>query len=173
MIQAIQKRMDREEKGFTLIELMVVVLIIAILIAIAVPTFLGARKKAQARAAQSNARNAYSAAKTFFTDNEKFSTDATSGTATSIINELTNIEPSLSYGTAVSATDPKVVMVEVADTVGTVVVNGVVCLSVQGSDGVVYTLRDVSTGTNAGVKYRSGSAAPACDTAAAGWNSKW
>ncbi|MHB8512537.1 MAG: prepilin-type N-terminal cleavage/methylation domain-containing protein, partial [Actinomycetota bacterium] len=39
-----------EESGFTLIELMVVVLIIAILIAIAIPTFLGARQRAQNRA---------------------------------------------------------------------------------------------------------------------------
>ncbi|MGZ4792162.1 MAG: prepilin-type N-terminal cleavage/methylation domain-containing protein, partial [Ilumatobacteraceae bacterium] len=48
----------REDKGFTLIELMVVVLIIAILLAIAIPTFLGAQNKAKDRSAQSSARNA-------------------------------------------------------------------------------------------------------------------
>ena len=42
MFKAIHDRLNNDEKGFTLIELMVVVLIIAILIAIAIPTFLGA-----------------------------------------------------------------------------------------------------------------------------------
>src|SRR6202044_3215239 len=46
------------EAGFTLIELMVVLLIIAILLAIAIPTFLGVTNSANDRAAQSNLTNA-------------------------------------------------------------------------------------------------------------------
>src|ERR1044072_4661028 len=56
-----------EEEGFTLIELMVVVLFIAILIAIAIPTFLGAQNRARDRGAQSDLRNALTAAKTLAT----------------------------------------------------------------------------------------------------------
>jgi prepilin-type N-terminal cleavage/methylation domain-containing protein len=56
------------EGGFTLIELMTVVLIVAILIAIAIPTFLSARERAEDRSAQSLLRDSMVAARTLFTD---------------------------------------------------------------------------------------------------------
>ena len=86
MLQALRKRLHNDEDGFTLIELMVVVLIIAILIAIAIPTFLGARQRAQHRSAQSNLRNALTAEKTFYTDGNVY---------TAAVASLTAIEPSL------------------------------------------------------------------------------
>jgi type IV pilus assembly protein PilA len=68
MNKILTNRRDDNDKGFTLIELMVVVLIIAILLAIAIPTFLGAQTKAKDRGAQSSARNALTAAKTIYAD---------------------------------------------------------------------------------------------------------
>ncbi len=64
IIRRLSQRRDRDDGGFTLIELMVVVLITAILIAIAIPTFPGARQRSQNRAAQSSDRNALTAAAT-------------------------------------------------------------------------------------------------------------
>jgi type IV pilus assembly protein PilA len=158
MLQAIRRRLrgSPPDAGFTLIELMVVVLIIAILIAIAIPTFLGARTRAQDRAAQSSLRNALTAAKTIYADKQSYATAEEGG--------LTAVEPTLTYkakGTA--STGPNDVSADGSTTSGEW---GGAALSASGT---CFWINDnVSTGTT----YGSGGACTGTAALAAA-GSKW
>ncbi len=156
-IRSLIARRREDEQGFTLIELMVVVLIIAILIAIAIPTFLGARQRAQNRAAQSNLRNGLTAAKTVFTDKESYLAPDLPGT----IATLTAIEPGLTFQTSVS-TKPKQIQVDA--------VTGQITLNVQSASEDCYWIRDdISTGTD----YNTQKSTPCATSPVAGWTSGW
>src|SRR4051794_24105851 len=141
---------------------MVVVLIIAILIAIAIPTFLGARQRAQDKAAQSSLRNGLTAAKTIYTDSEKYG-DATPGTT----GTLVDTEPSLSYVDGATASNgPK--NVSVASTADNLIV-----MSAESKSGKCFWIRDNTQGP--GTEFASGtgtcsaSGAPAGGWSANGW----
>ena len=64
----LQKLTKKNQKGFTLIELMIVIAIIGILAAIAIPNFLAYRTKGQNSAAKAEAKNFYQTALAYFAD---------------------------------------------------------------------------------------------------------
>lgn len=102
-----------EDAGFTLIELMVVLLILAILLAIAIPTFLGVTGGANDRAAQSNLNTALTTAKAAETSNGQAYNTTGGGTGNVTAASLQSNEPSISFvAGAVTGSGPVSVYVD-------------------------------------------------------------
>lgn len=135
---------DRHDGGFTLVELMVVVLIVAILIAIAIPTYFGARQTANDRAIQSNVRNAFTAARVYYNENLAYSADPA---------VMQAVEPSIQWvASPLNASSPsqavRIQVYDVPNTAQTVVVVG------RTNTGRCFYLRDVMGGLTAGTYYQ-------------------
>jgi type IV pilus assembly protein PilA len=122
------------------------------LIAIAIPTFLGARNRAQDRAAQSSLRNALTAAKTIYTDGEDYTKVFSGGAPT----PLTGVEPSLTFVTTAS-TGQTEVFVDATNTTA-----DYIDMATYSKSGTCMWISDETTGANAGTKFAK--VAGACTT---------
>ena len=115
------------ERGFTLVEVLLVTAVIGVLLSIAIPSFLGAKGHAQDRTAQVSLRLAITNAKALYADSESFAkvTVATLGTA----------EPSLRF-TSSPSTGPNFVSVHSGA--------GGIALAAQSKSGVCYVVGDAA-----------------------------
>ncbi len=97
MLLKLRQRMASEESGFTLVELLVVMLILGLLAAIAIPAFFNQRDKAKDAGAKEMARTSETAMETYATDNNGVYTGVTPAALNGIENSI---------NTTSSTTDP-------------------------------------------------------------------
>lgn len=141
----------RDDRGFTVLELVVVVMIINILVAIAIPSYLGVAREAQDRASQSDLRAALVVARTI-----------SAGTSAGLYRAdgvdidpsmLAVAEPSLTYGPIEDASD-SVIGVLVAPG------GGRITFTKQGNSGRWFGLSSDSRGE---ITFCSSATAGGCD----------
>jgi type IV pilus assembly protein PilA len=130
-----------DQGGFTMVELAVVVLVIGILIAIAIPTFLGSRNRAYNRAAQADLRTALVGAKAIYSTVGSYQcATAANGVAAPCVGVgMPSVERALNYQTTASTT----ALPNVSINVPTAILWGAARMS---KSGTCYGIRDVPTG---------------------------
>ena len=122
----------RQDEGFTLIELAVVILIIGILLVIALPAFLGVRSNAQHKQAQSALRNALANVRAGYADTQDYSDTS-----------WTTSEPSVTptAGATAASTGPTTMGYAISGS------NQVLVMVVKSLGGRCYYMKDTDGGT--------------------------
>ena len=169
-----------EDAGFTLIELMVVILILAILLAIAIPTFLGVTGGANDRAAQSNLNTAVTTVKAAAAINNQTYAGIP---AAPLPGSFAANEPSITWSTGAVTTQGPVSWTTSTDGAGIVLAsyskNANTCFYVSENESPVGPLTGWAPNApiDPGVKYAKGAAGAACNSAAVPggltWTSAW
>jgi type IV pilus assembly protein PilA len=145
------------EAGFTLIELMVVLLIIAILLAIAVPTFLGVTGSANDRSAQSNLTNALTEASASYQSNNQ----TYAGISAALVTAAPEFAWSASNASVAAGTNQ--VSVNPVDVASTSDAKGVILAALSKSSSTCWWVVQLNTTPNA-----TGIASTGFNTAASG-----
>jgi prepilin-type N-terminal cleavage/methylation domain-containing protein len=91
MLDTLRKRL-RSEKGFTLIELLVVMIILAILTAIAIPSYLSFKDRANKAAAGADVRSIIPSVESYFSDNGTY-------VGMTVTNLKSNYDQAINVGT--------------------------------------------------------------------------
>lgn len=152
---------SRGDRGYTLVELMIVVVIVGVLLAIAVPSFTGARARADDRAAESLVRDAFAAAKS--TDDQAY--------ANLTLADVARTEPAVRFVDGATSADADAHQVSLS--VGTSAGDDFVIVVSRSRAGTCFAMVDHEHGAPA---YQDTSAGPCRADAfdpASGWSDAW
>jgi prepilin-type N-terminal cleavage/methylation domain-containing protein len=136
-IRNLTSRAQRDEAGFTILELMVCLAVLAALLTIVIPSVFSYESKTKDRVAQSDLRYALEAEKVFFIDGEQY---------TDSVPDLTSVEPGLTYAASVPPATTGVVGVSISNTSSPA---DTVVVSYKSGSGTCWYVKDVGVGPSA------------------------
>jgi type IV pilus assembly protein PilA len=136
-LRQIAARAQRDEAGFTILELMVCLVVLAALMSIVIPSIVAYEGKTKDRAAQSDLRYALEAEKVFFIDGQQY---------TDSVPDLTQVEPGLTYAASVPPPTTGIVGVSVSNTSSPA---DTVVVSYKSGSGTCWYVKDVGVGPSA------------------------